>query len=96
LARECAGDAALRSEVESLLACDPEAAAFLESPADTPPAADARAMRGLFPPNRTDWFAWLLWATAVAVVAAFAYAAWRLVSARLAFAAAVTTWCCSR
>lgn len=73
LASACAGDEELRLEVESLLACEPRAAAFLETPADAGSTAILRRPR-----FRNAAFVWIVRMTAVSVLAAFSYAGWRL------------------
>jgi hypothetical protein len=80
----CAGDAALRAEVEALLAANLEAGSFGAAPltdgitAETPPIAAPAAAPVVR--RRPTPFLWLAWPTACASAAMFAFAAWLLVT----------------
>jgi eukaryotic-like serine/threonine-protein kinase len=76
----CTGDAALRDEVESLLAYEPAADRFLESASTTPSA--------VVPPDggiRTHPFTWIVRAATAVTIALFLHAAWILPSPEKAF-----------
>jgi eukaryotic-like serine/threonine-protein kinase len=75
----CGGDAAVRAEVESLLAYESAADRFLESHTPPPPVA---------PPDtgvRSHPFRWVVWTATAATVAVFFHAAWGLPSPVKAF-----------